>query len=81
MTFWGLSAEDLFVRILRGHYQKESGQSDADLRRRIDSIIDRMPPPPLGQAPAARERVAGLLRARMTDSRWLFDESYNHSFS
>jgi hypothetical protein len=80
MTCWGLSAEYLFVEILRAHYRKESEQSDSDIGVRVEAAINRMSPPPLFTSPIAREQMAGVLRARLLDPQWVFEEAYNRFF-
>jgi hypothetical protein len=80
MRCWGLSAEFLFLEIMRGHYRRESEQSDAEVNRRAESTIDRMPPPPRDAVPVQREQLAAAVRARLRDPRWVFDEAYRRFF-
>lgn len=80
MACWGLSAEYLFVEILRAHYQHEHKQSEDDVARRVESVIARMPPPPIGRAPVGHDQMAAIVRARLLDPKWLFEEAYRRFF-
>ena len=55
MTFWGLSAEYLFIEILRGHYRS-------------------------GWATVRRDQMTEVVRARLLDQKWLFEDAYSRFF-